>query len=73
MAAKALADATAPSEIFVGTIPQPIIDTTIGRALLAGGSARIKVLAGAGATLLTFLAGAKFGPVVFSGNGRKRR
>lgn len=57
--------ATALSEIVVGTIAQLIIGASIGSALLAGDSTWIKFLAGAGAILLTFLAGAELDPVVF--------
>jgi len=57
--------ATALSEIVVGTIAQLLIGATIGSALLAGDASWIKFLAGAGAILLTFLAGAELDPVVF--------
>lgn len=57
--------ATALSEIVVGTIAQLIIGASIGSALLAGDSTWIEFLAGAGAILLTFLAGAELDPVVF--------
>ena len=57
--------ATALSEIVVGTIAQLIIGALIGSALLAGDASWIKFLSGAGAILLTFLAGAELDPVVF--------
>jgi Kef-type K+ transport system membrane component KefB len=57
--------ATALSEIVVGTIAQLLIGATLGTALLAGDATWIKFLSGAGAILLTFLAGAELDPVVF--------
>jgi glutathione-regulated potassium-efflux system ancillary protein KefC len=57
--------ATALSEIVVGTIAQLIIGAALGGALLNGDSSWIKFLSGAGAILLTFLAGAELDPVVF--------
>jgi Kef-type K+ transport system membrane component KefB len=57
--------ATALSEIVVGTIVQFIIGALLGGALLAGDATWIKFLSGAGAILLTFLAGAELDPVVF--------
>jgi len=57
--------ATALSEIVVGTIAQLIIGALLGSALLAGDATWIKFLSGAGAILLTFLAGAELDPVVF--------
>jgi glutathione-regulated potassium-efflux system ancillary protein KefC len=65
LAAMALRIATALSEIVVGTIAQLLIGATIGSALLAGDATWIRFLAGAGAILLTFLAGAELDPVVF--------
>jgi glutathione-regulated potassium-efflux system ancillary protein KefC len=65
LVAMALRVATALSEIIVGTIAQLLIGATIGSALLAGDATWIKFLAGAGAILLTFLAGAELDPVVF--------
>jgi Kef-type K+ transport system membrane component KefB len=56
--------ATALSEIVVGTIAQLVIGALIGSALLAGDATWIKFLSGAGAILLTFLAGAELDPVV---------
>ena len=57
--------ATALSEIIVGTIAQLIIGVLLGGALLAGDATWIKFLSGAGAILLTFLAGAELDPIVF--------
>jgi Kef-type K+ transport system membrane component KefB len=57
--------ATALSEIVVGTIAQLLIGAALGSALLAGDATWIKFLSGAGAILLTFLAGAELDPVVF--------
>jgi glutathione-regulated potassium-efflux system ancillary protein KefC len=57
--------ATALSEIVVGTIAQLVIGVALGGALLAGDATWIKFLAGAGAILLTFLAGAELDPAVF--------
>jgi len=57
--------ATALSEIVVGTIAQLLIGVAVGGTLLAGDATWIKFLSGAGAILLTFLAGAELDPVVF--------
>ncbi|HCI13597.1 MAG: potassium transporter Kef [Gallionellales bacterium GWA2_60_142] len=57
--------ATALSEIVVGTIAQLLIGVLLGSALLAGDATWIKFLSGAGAILLTFLAGAELDPAVF--------
>lgn len=57
--------ATALSEIVIGTIAQLLIGATLGSALLAGDASWLKFLAGAGAILLTFLAGAELDPAVF--------
>ena len=57
--------ATALSEIVVGTIAQLFIGAVLGSAILAGDATWIKFLSGAGAILLTFLAGAELDPVVF--------
>jgi len=57
--------ATALSEIVVGTIAQLIIGALLGGALLAGDTTWIKFLSGAGAILLTFLAGTELDPAVF--------
>jgi Kef-type K+ transport system membrane component KefB len=57
--------ATALSEIVVGTIAQLIIGALLGSSLLAGDSTWILFLSGAGAILLTFLAGTELDPEVF--------
>ncbi|MBI3942916.1 MAG: cation:proton antiporter [Chloroflexi bacterium] len=57
--------ATALSEIVVGTIAQLIIGALVGMVLLDGNATWIQFLSGAGAILLTFLAGAELDPVVF--------
>lgn len=57
--------ATALSEIVVGTIAQLVIGMALGSALPAGDTSWIKFLAGLGAILLTFLAGAELDPAVF--------
>jgi Kef-type K+ transport system membrane component KefB len=57
--------ATALSEIVVGTIAQLVIGAVIGSAVLGTGDTWVKFLAGTGAIVLTFLAGAELDPVVF--------
>jgi Kef-type K+ transport system membrane component KefB len=57
--------ATALSEIVVGTIAQVLIGAFLGAAILTGDPSWIKFLSGAGAILLTFLAGAELDPAVF--------
>jgi Kef-type K+ transport system membrane component KefB len=57
--------ATALSEIVVGTIAQLIIGAVIGAAVLGTGESWITFLSGAGAIVLTFLAGAELDPTVF--------
>jgi glutathione-regulated potassium-efflux system ancillary protein KefC len=57
--------ATALSEIVVGTVAQLLIGAALGGALLAGDATWIKFLSGAGAILLTFLAGAELDPAAF--------
>ena len=56
---------TALSEIVVGTIAQLIIGAAIGSAVLGTDESWVKFLAGIGAIVLTFLAGAELDPVVF--------
>lgn len=63
--------ATALSEIVVGTIAQLLIGAALGSALLAGDATWIKFLSGAGAILLTFLAGTELDPVVFKKQWRQ--
>ena len=55
---------TALSEIVVGTVAQLVIGTFVGTEALAGRSEWVTFLAGAGAILLTFLAGAELDPLV---------
>ena len=57
--------ATALSEIVVGTVAQLLIGALIGSAVLGTGETWIKFLSGAGAIVLTFLAGAELDPDVF--------
>jgi Kef-type K+ transport system membrane component KefB len=57
--------ATALSEIVVGTIAQLAIGAAVGHVLLAGDASWLKFLAGAGAIVLTFRAGAALDRVVF--------
>lgn len=57
--------ATALSEIVVGTIAQLLVGVLIGSVALGGDATWVKFLSGAGAILLTFLAGAELDPVVF--------
>lgn len=57
--------ATALSEIIVGTVAQLLIGALVGSALLSTDSVWIKYLSGAGAIVLTFLAGAELDPQVF--------
>jgi len=57
--------ATALSETVVGTIAQLIIGAAIGSAVLGTDESWVKFLAGIGAIVLTFLAGAELDPVVF--------
>jgi len=56
--------ATALSEIVVGTIAQLIIGAAVGGAVLGTGESWITFLSGAGAIVLTFLAGAELDPAV---------
>jgi glutathione-regulated potassium-efflux system ancillary protein KefC len=57
--------ATALSEIVVGTIAQLIIGAIIGGAALGTHEDWVTFLSGAGAIVLTFLAGAELDPAVF--------
>jgi Kef-type K+ transport system membrane component KefB len=57
--------ATALSEIIVGTVGQFILAAIAGTAALGANEPWIKFLAGTGAIVLTFLAGAELDPVVF--------
>ncbi len=57
--------ATALSEIVVGTVAQLLIGAIAGTAALGAHEPWIKFLAGTGAIVLTFLAGAELDPAVF--------
>jgi Kef-type K+ transport system membrane component KefB len=56
---------TALSEIIVGTIAQFLITVVVGRNVLNASAAWVTFLAGTGAIVLTFLAGAELDPVIF--------
>jgi glutathione-regulated potassium-efflux system ancillary protein KefC len=56
---------TALSEIVVGTVAQLIIGALVGPLSLGAKSEWIAFLAGTGAIVLTFLAGAELDPVIF--------
>jgi glutathione-regulated potassium-efflux system ancillary protein KefC len=56
---------TALSEIVVGTVAQLVIGAFIGTEALGGKTPWVSFLAGTGAIVLTFLAGAELDPVVF--------
>jgi Kef-type K+ transport system membrane component KefB len=56
---------TALSEIIIGTIAQLVIGAAIGGTVLGTDESWIKFLAGTGAIVLTFLAGAELDPVIF--------
>ena len=56
---------TALSEIMVGTTAQLIFSAFIGSAVLGADEGWVKFLAGIGAIVLTFLAGAELDPIVF--------
>src|SRR5215472_15635644 len=57
--------ATALSEILVGIIAQLIIGTAFGAEALGAHTPWVQFLAGTGAIVLTFLAGAELDPDVF--------
>jgi glutathione-regulated potassium-efflux system ancillary protein KefC len=63
--------ATALSEIVVGTIAQLIIGAAIGGAILGTQESWVTFLSGAGAIILTFLAGAELDPAVFKSNWKE--
>lgn len=56
---------TALTEICVGTLAQLILGTAFGASVLGSDEGWVKFLAGIGAIMLTFLAGAELDPVVF--------
>jgi glutathione-regulated potassium-efflux system ancillary protein KefC len=57
--------ATALSEIVVGIIAQLVIGAIVGATVLGTQESWVTFLSGAGAIILTFLAGAELDPVVF--------
>jgi len=57
---------TALSEIVVGTVAQLIIGAVIGSGALGAKASWVSFLAGTGAIVLTFLAGAELDPAVFA-------
>jgi hypothetical protein len=59
---------TALSEIVVGTVAQLVIGAAFGRGGLLGSTEWITFLAGTGAIVLTFLAGAELDPANFVTN-----
>jgi glutathione-regulated potassium-efflux system ancillary protein KefC len=56
---------TALSEIVVGTVAQLVIGVIVGPNALGSSSEWVTFLAGTGAIVLTFLAGAELDPVIF--------
>jgi glutathione-regulated potassium-efflux system ancillary protein KefC len=62
---------TALTEIIVGTLAQLILGALFGPAVLGTTTPWITFLAGAGAIVLTFLAGAELDPVVFRRNWKE--
>jgi glutathione-regulated potassium-efflux system ancillary protein KefC len=62
---------TALTEIIVGTIAQFILGSLIGTDVLGTNEPWVKFLAGLGAIVLTFLAGAELDPVVFRRNWKE--
>ena len=62
---------TALSEIVVGTVAQLIIGAFMARGGLLGNTQWITFLAGTGAIVLTFLAGAELDPVIFKTKWRE--
>jgi Kef-type K+ transport system membrane component KefB len=65
LAANWLRISTALSEIVVGTVAQLVIGAIAGRSALGAKAEWITFLAGTGAIVLTFLAGAELDPLVF--------
>jgi len=62
---------TALSEIVVGTVAQMVIGAFLGQGGLLGNTQWITFLAGTGAIVLTFLAGAELDPAVFKTKWRE--
>jgi Kef-type K+ transport system membrane component KefB len=63
--------ATALSEIIVGTVAQLVIGAFLGSGGLLGSTQWIAYLAGTGAIVLTFLAGAELEPAIFKTKWRE--
>jgi len=63
--------ATALSEIVVGTVAQLVIGAFLGTGGLLGSTQWVTYLAGTGAIVLTFLAGAELDPVIFKTKWRE--
>ena len=63
--------ATALSEIIVGTVAQLVIGAFLGTGGLLGSTQWITYLAGTGAIVLTFLAGAELEPTIFKTKWRE--
>jgi glutathione-regulated potassium-efflux system ancillary protein KefC len=63
--------ATALSEIVVGTVAQLLIGAMLGTAVLHTDESWIKFVAGTGAIVLTFLAGAELDPAAFRAKWRE--
>jgi glutathione-regulated potassium-efflux system ancillary protein KefC len=63
--------ATALSEIVVGTVAQLFIGALLGTAVLHTDESWIKFVAGTGAIVLTFLAGAELDPAAFRAKWRE--
>jgi Kef-type K+ transport system membrane component KefB len=62
---------TALSEILVGTVAQLVIGVMLGTSGLQGNTQWITFLAGTGAIVLTFLAGAELDPAIFKTKWRE--
>ena len=62
---------TALSEIVVGTVAQLVIGVVLGTGGLQGNTQWITFLAGTGAIVLTFLAGAELDPAIFKTKWRE--
>jgi glutathione-regulated potassium-efflux system ancillary protein KefC len=62
---------TALTEIIVGTVAQFILGGLVGADVLGTNEPWVKFLAGLGAIVLTFLAGAELDPVVFRRNWKE--
>jgi glutathione-regulated potassium-efflux system ancillary protein KefC len=63
--------ATALSEIIVGTVAQLVIGALLGSGGLLAGTQWVTFLAGTGAIVLTFLAGAELEPTIFKTKWRE--